>query len=51
MALKMPKKNSKWYLVAMVTDKNPRIGANNAFTLAKIFQFREILQNFDVIVI
>ena len=25
------KKNSKWYPVAMVTNKNPRKGAKNAF--------------------
>ena len=39
------KKNSKWYPVAMVTNKNPRKGAKNAFTLAKISQIREIVQN------
>ena len=38
-------KNSKWYPVAMVTNKNPRKGAKNAFTLAKISQVREIVQN------
>ena len=38
-------KNSKWYSVAMVTNKNPWKGAKNAFTLVKISQVREIVQN------
>ena len=44
MALKMSK-NSKWYPVAKVTNKNPQKGAKNAFTAAKISQIREIVQN------
>ena len=39
------KKNSKWYPVVMVTNKNPRKWAKNAFTSAKISQVREIVQN------
>ena len=37
----------------MVTDQNPRKGAKNVFTPDKIFQDREIMQNyiFDVIVV
>ena len=38
------KKNSKWYSVAMVTNKNPRKGAKNAFMPAKISQVIEIVQ-------
>ena len=39
------KKNSKWYLDAMITNQNPRKGAKNVFTPAKISQVREIVQN------
>ena len=39
------KKNSKWYLVAMATDQNPRKGAKTVFMPAKIFRVREIVQN------
>ena len=38
-------RNSKWYPVAMVTNQNPRKGAKNAFTPAKMPQVREIVQN------
>ena len=41
----MPKKKSKWYPVAMVTNKNPKKGAKNAFTPTKISQVKEIVQN------
>ena len=39
------KKNSKWYPVAMVSNKNPRKGEKNVFTPVKISQVREIVQN------
>ena len=39
------KKNSKWYLVTIVTNRNPRKGARNVFTPAKISQVREIVEN------
>ena len=39
------KKNSKWYLVALATDQNPRKGAKTVFMPAKIFQVREVVQN------
>ena len=39
------KKDSKWYPVAMITNQSSRKGAKNVFTLAKISQVREIVQN------
>ena len=39
------KKNSKWCPVTMLTKKNPRKGAKNAFTPARISQVRDIVQN------
>ena len=45
MALKMQKKSSKLYPVAMVTNQNPRKGAKNAFTPTKTSQVRGIVQN------
>ena len=45
MTLKMSKKKSKWYPVAMVNNQNPRKGAKNAFKPAKISQVRQIGQN------
>ena len=42
---KNAKKKSKWYPVAMVTNKNPKKGAKNAFTPTKISQVKEIVQN------
>ena len=38
------KKKSKWYPVAMVTNKNPRKWAKNPFPPAKISQVREIVE-------
>ena len=38
------KKNSKWYLVTIVTNLNPRKGAKNVFTPPKISQVREIVE-------
>ena len=39
------KKNSNWYLVAMVTNQNCQKGVRNVSTPAKISQVREIIQN------
>ena len=44
-SFKNVQKNSKWYPVPMVTNQNPRKGAKNAFTPAKVSQVREIVQN------
>ena len=43
--LKNVKKRSKRYPLAMVTNQNPPKGAKNVFTLAKISQVTEILQD------
>ena len=49
--LKNVKKKSKWYPVAMVTNKNSPKGAKNVFMPVKISQVREIVQNqiFDML--
>ena len=39
------KKNSKWYPVAMVSNKNARKGEKNVFKPVKISQVREIVHN------
>ena len=43
--IKNVKKKSKWYPVTIVTNQNPRKGAKNVFTPAKISQAREIVEN------
>ena len=49
--LKNVKKKSKWYPVAMVTNKNSQKGSKNVIMPAKISQVREIVQNqiFDML--
>ena len=42
---KNAKKNSNWYLVAMVSNQNCQKGVRNVSTPTKISQVREIVQN------